>query len=153
MSDVQVRVRCPGSCPHEPASLRSVAAAAPRSSFLLLGRGLSVNTQGSNLQSVRFMTMVNCKLASRDLRGIHCDRWRGPEVAPAGSRPWRLSAITWDMRIKKPSSCERGLFINKIWRLPTLPHCGAVPSAMGGLTCLFGMGRGGDTPGKTTIRS
>lgn len=28
-------------------------------------------------------------------------------------------------------------------RLPTLPHCIAVPSAMTGLTSLFGMGRGG----------
>ena len=31
-------------------------------------------------------------------------------------------------------------------RRPTLPHCGAVPSACPGLTSLFGMGRGG-TPG------
>src|SRR5690349_25174905 len=30
----------------------------------------------------------------------------------------------------------------RIWQLPTLPHCGAVPSAMRGLTSLFGMGRG-----------
>ena len=28
-------------------------------------------------------------------------------------------------------------------RRPTLPHCGAVPSARSGLTSLFGMGRGG----------
>ena len=28
-------------------------------------------------------------------------------------------------------------------RRPTLPHCGAVPSARPGLTSLFGMGRGG----------
>ena len=28
-------------------------------------------------------------------------------------------------------------------RLPTLPHCIAVPSAQVGLTSLFGMGRGG----------
>ena len=31
-------------------------------------------------------------------------------------------------------------------RLPTLPHCIAVPSAMAGLTALFGMGRGGTPP-------
>ena len=31
-------------------------------------------------------------------------------------------------------------------RLPTLPHCGAVPSARVGLTSLFGMGRGGAPP-------
>ncbi len=29
-----------------------------------------------------------------------------------------------------------------IWQLPTLPHCCAVPSAMAGLTSLFGKGRG-----------
>ena len=29
------------------------------------------------------------------------------------------------------------------WRLPTLPRCNAVPSAMLSLTTLFGMGRGG----------
>ena len=29
------------------------------------------------------------------------------------------------------------------WRLPTLPHFTAVPSALMGLTSLFGMGRGG----------
>ena len=31
-------------------------------------------------------------------------------------------------------------------RLPTLPHCIAVPSAQVGLTSLFGMGRGGAPP-------
>ena len=31
-------------------------------------------------------------------------------------------------------------------RLPTLPHCIAVPSAQAGLTSLFGMGRGGTLP-------
>ncbi len=31
----------------------------------------------------------------------------------------------------------------KIWRRPTLPHVTAVPSALAGLTSLFGMGRGG----------
>ena len=35
---------------------------------------------------------------------------------------------------------------SKRGRRPTLPHCGAVPSARPGLTSLFGMGRGG-TPG------
>ena len=37
----------------------------------------------------------------------------------------------------------RGTHINKKRRLPTLPHCCAVPSAQPGLTSLFGMGRGG----------
>ena len=41
---------------------------------------------------------------------------------------------------KKPCLNKTGL--QRIWQLPTLPHCGAVPSAMRGLTSLFGMGRG-----------
>ena len=32
------------------------------------------------------------------------------------------------------------------WRLPTLPHGVAVPSALVSLTSLFGMGRGGSSP-------
>ena len=39
------------------------------------------------------------------------------------------------LSLERPSSKRR--------RLPTLPHCIAVPSAMTGLTSLFGMGRGG----------
>ena len=35
---------------------------------------------------------------------------------------------------------------NEKRRLPTLPHCIAVPSAQAGLTSLFGMGRGGTLP-------
>ena len=38
--------------------------------------------------------------------------------------------------------CESGLSLKRR-RLPTLPHCIAVPSAQAGLTSLFGMGRGG----------
>ena len=34
----------------------------------------------------------------------------------------------------------------KNWRLPTLPHGSAVPSAQVSLTSLFGMGRGGTSP-------
>ena len=34
----------------------------------------------------------------------------------------------------------------KNWRLPTLPHGSAVPSAQVSLTSLFGMGRGGSSP-------
>ena len=39
---------------------------------------------------------------------------------------------------------EASLFERR--RLPTLPHCIAVPSAQVGLTSLFGMGRGGTPP-------
>ena len=44
------------------------------------------------------------------------------------------------------SALARGHYMKKRGRRPTLPHCGAVPSARPGLTSLFGMGRGG-TPG------
>ena len=46
---------------------------------------------------------------------------------------------------KRPFDCsnERS---DKRRRLPTLPHCIAVPSAQVGLTSLFGMGRGGTPP-------
>ena len=55
---------------------------------------------------------------------------------------------------KNPHRICEGFRDNKLWQLPTLPrHADAVPSAMAGLTTLFGMGRGGDTAGKTTIRS
>ena len=36
--------------------------------------------------------------------------------------------------------------LDKRRRLPTLPHCIAVPSAQVSLTSLFGMGRGGTSP-------
>ena len=41
-----------------------------------------------------------------------------------------------------PVHLDKNLTLEKR-RLPTLPHCIAVPSAMSGLTSLFGMGRGG----------
>ena len=37
----------------------------------------------------------------------------------------------------------RTRLLDKIWHRPTLPHITAVPSALAGLTSLFGMGRGG----------
>jgi hypothetical protein len=52
-----------------------------------------------------------------------------------------LKKITSYTPIKKPLSFLKGFF-KRIWQLPTLPHCCAVPSAMRGLTSLFGMGRG-----------
>ncbi len=39
---------------------------------------------------------------------------------------------------------NQGLF-DKNWRRPTLPRITVVPSALSGLTALFGMGRGGHT--------
>ena len=42
----------------------------------------------------------------------------------------------------KKRGCLLRTSSKRIWQLPTLPHCCAVPSAMAGLTSLFGKGRG-----------
>jgi hypothetical protein len=47
-----------------------------------------------------------------------------------------------DIKQESPCSSEQRL-LDKIWHRPTLPHFTAVPSALAGLTSLFGMGRGG----------
>ena len=49
---------------------------------------------------------------------------------------------------KQKSTLKKCIFkvLYKRRRLPTLPHCIAVPSAQVGLTSLFGMGRGGTPP-------
>ena len=44
---------------------------------------------------------------------------------------------------KRASKISLQSSLYKRRRLPTLPHCIAVPSAQTGLTSLFGMGRGG----------
>ena len=52
----------------------------------------------------------------------------------------RNDFIRWfDIQKKSPIKNDEA---QKIWQLPTLPYCGTVPSAMRGLTALFGMGRG-----------
>ena len=50
--------------------------------------------------------------------------------------------------INEKSTLKKWIFkvLYKRRRLPTLPHCIAVPSAQVGLTSLFGMGRGGTPP-------
>ena len=50
--------------------------------------------------------------------------------------------------INEKSTLKKCIFkvLCKRRRLPTLPHCIAVPSAQVGLTSLFGMGRGGTPP-------
>ena len=45
-----------------------------------------------------------------------------------------------------PQVIDLGARTLKRRRRPTLPHCIAVPSALAGLTSLFGMGRGGTPP-------
>ena len=57
--------------------------------------------------------------------------YRKTPVSDRTKKEGRLTA-----HCRKRPSCEKR-------RLPTLPHCIAVPSAMTGLTSLFGMGRGG----------
>ena len=47
---------------------------------------------------------------------------------------------------KRTSKISLQSSLYKRRRLPTLPHCIAVPSAQTGLTSLFGMGRGGTPP-------
>ena len=47
---------------------------------------------------------------------------------------------------KRASKISLQSSLYKRRRLPTLPHCIAVPSAQVGLTSLFGMGRGGTPP-------
>ena len=47
---------------------------------------------------------------------------------------------------KRASKISLQSSLYKRRRLPTLPHCIAVPSAQTGLTSLFGMGRGGPPP-------
>ena len=46
------------------------------------------------------------------------------------------------LKQESPSAIAKEL-TDKIWHRPTLPHFTAVPSALAGLTSLFGMGRGG----------
>ena len=55
----------------------------------------------------------------------------------------------WELAAYKKRSLRSFCSLRRLHRRrrrPTLPHCGAVPSARPGLTSLFGMGRGG-TPG------
>ena len=51
-----------------------------------------------------------------------------------------------DKTKKRASKISLQSSLYKRRRLPTLPHCIAVPSAQTGLTSLFGMGRGGTPP-------
>ena len=79
--------------------------------------------------------------------------WRLPLLSTAhagcASRPsvshglQRASDDAWESRYKKKRPSEFLLKVSEGWRLPTLPLGIAVPSALTGLTSLFGMGRGG----------
>ena len=60
-----------------------------------------------------------------------------------GLAPVRVRSC-WANTKKSRPSCDDRVFEER--QLPTLPPGGAVPSAMAGLTSLFGMGRGGSPP-------
>lgn len=96
---------------------------------------------------------------------------RAQKSPPEGEHPFRgrtsVAAAATAMRVKPLGHVQRGLYPTaasrcprhahkkkaprkgfilsggRRWRRPTLPPCGAVPSARAGLTSLFGMGRGG----------
>ena len=55
-------------------------------------------------------------------------------------------AYAYMQRKSPPDDFSSGGLFDEKRRLPTLPHCIAVPSAQAGLTSLFGMGRGGTPP-------
>ena len=55
-------------------------------------------------------------------------------------------SLSFPRKSNPPPSRVRGRRGDEARRRPTLPHCGAVPSARAGLTSLFGMGRGGAPP-------
>ena len=59
------------------------------------------------------------------------------------TQPPRNATAQWGTT-KKETTFRVVSFKN--WRLPTLPHGSAVPSAQVSLTSLFGMGRGGSSP-------
>ena len=60
-----------------------------------------------------------------------------------GLAPVRVRSCWANIKKTRPS-CDDRVFEER--QLPTLPPGGAVPSAMAGLTSLFGMGRGGSPP-------
>ena len=78
-------------------------------------------------------------------------RWTVGKVGTAGgyNKAGRMHAALWKGRqmssVADTKTREPGDFSSssRKWRLPTLPRCNAVPSAMLSLTTLFGMGRGG----------
>ena len=69
------------------------------------------------------------------------------DYPPAGGSVWEevikiFKEIEQELYENKKAFQNKLKGFKRIWQLPTLPHCCAVPSAMRGLTSLFGMGRG-----------
>ena len=73
----------------------------------------------------------------------HGETRRGREQPPETEQDSREGAFRHGTT-KKETTFRVVSFKN--WRLPTLPHGSAVPSAQVSLTSLFGMGRGGSSP-------
>ena len=64
---------------------------------------------------------------------------------PSGNKDTRGNGDKYgDKKASRTDTVREALLQRR--RLPTLPHCIAVPSAQVGLTSLFGMGRGGTPP-------
>ena len=94
---------------------------------------------GLPMQRPRHATSQSPRPA-RCLRAMRYPSWdlRGPQSP--------LACVGGVRKSKAPAPGDiprRGRHGKKSRRPPTLPHCGAVPSAQPGLTSLFGMGRGG----------
>ena len=107
--------------------------------------GDRVERSPGNLQSCKFSGLFRLP------RLLHhppeAEKTRSGATAPLPGRGRGRSAKdTGSCRSKKkgPDSFESEPFKER--QLPTLPPGGAVPSAMAGLTSLFGMGRGGSPP-------
>ena len=66
-------------------------------------------------------------------------------VRSCGKKLGDKKAELWEKQ-KSLRNLSKSEALDKRRRLPTLPHCIAVPSAQVSLTSLFGMGRGGTSP-------
>ena len=84
-----------------------------------------------------------CRFCARRSTKQHGAARRGREQPPETEQDSRDGAQRHGTT-KKETTFRVVSFKN--WRLPTLPHGSAVPSAQVSLTSLFGMGRGGSSP-------
>ena len=84
-----------------------------------------------------------CRFCARRSTEQHGAARRGREQPPETEQDSRDGAFRHGTT-KKETTFRVVSFKN--WRLPTLPHGSAVPSAQVSLTSLFGMGRGGSSP-------
>ena len=99
-------------------------------------REVSVSAETLVESSSAFAAVLNAVMNTTAIRIwvdlIKAKKNMGKDTRPNGTISVKLSQ-------KKPQSCDWG----QNWRRHTLPLGIAVPSALIGLTSLFGMGRGG----------